>query len=229
MHAVPYEMWREYYLLLLTQREAVPNTLLDLCCGTGTLTEQFAELGYEMAGIDLSRTMIRKAQEKALEKGLEIEYIAADAGDFKFNRQFEAAYSFFDSLNYITDLGHLKKALQNVSDHLIPGATFIFDLNTSYAFEAKMFNQKDTRKKATVRYDWNGHYDQSSRIIKVEMDFWVGDEKFHEQHVQRAHTEEEMLELLSDSGFEEISIYDSYTLNRPRKQSDRVHYVMTKV
>ena len=228
MHAVPYDMWTEYLLLLLAQRDVRPKSILDVCCGTGIVTQSLAAKGYEMAGVDLSAPMIVEAKRKAVEADLQIHYLASDAATFDFGRKYECAYSFFDSFNYITDLGHLKKAIENTARHLESGAPFIFDLNTAYAFEAKMFDQQDTRKKTRVQYRWVGDYNSSTRIIEVAMKFWVDGKEYEEKHIQRAHTREEIDTMLLGAGFEQIEVFDSYTLDHPRKQSDRVHFVCLK-
>ena len=223
MEQVPYGMWSSYYQLLLSYQGVTPESLLDVCCGTGTLAEMLTNDGFSLAGVDLSEAMIQEAQRKAALNGFQIEYLAADAANFDFGRRFDAAYSFFDSFNYITDLGQVGRAFQCVARHLEPGGSFIFDLNTAYAFEQKMFDQNNTKKKAPVRHKWKGDYDRSTRVIRVHMDFWVGEEHFVETHVQRAHSADEVSALLTAAGFGTIEIFDSYTLEPPRKTSDRIH------
>jgi len=214
----------EYYLLLLETRECHPQRVLDVCCGTGSVAEMLAAKGYEVSGIDIAPAMIKEAQRKAALLGLDIEYKAEPAQSFKFDQPFDSAYSFFDSLNYIIDLGELRKAIQNVGDHLNAGGMFVFDLNTEYAFTQKMCDQQDTRKKSAVKYQWKGDYDKSTKVIHVNMDFWFEDKQYHEVHIQRAHTRDEIFEMLMEAGFEELTVFDAYTLDPPRKNSDRVHY-----
>lgn len=223
MSSVPYHIWVSYYELLLAQLEAEPRTILDVCCGTGNVTEILAQKGYEMAGVDLSAPMIVEAQRKARVANLKIDYLAEDAATFDFGRKFQAAFSFFDSFNYITDLGHLSRAIGRVAAHLEPGSSFVFDLNTAYAFEKKMFDQTDTRKKAPVKYKWVGNYDPKTRVIRVAMDFEHEGVKYREEHVQRAHSEDEMTTMLVDHGFVDIEFFDSYTLDPPMPSSDRIH------
>lgn len=225
MSGVPYDMWVGYYLLLLAEQAFDPTRVLDVCCGTGTMSEKLQVLGYEMTGVDLSVPMI----EAANAKGLDAKFFACDAAQMELGKTFDAAFSFFDSFNYITDLGQLGKVFQRVSDHLIPDGSFIFDLNTAYAFESKMFDQKDTRKKTHLKYDWHGEYDAISRMIAVHMDFWVDERHFVEVHHQRAHSKEEITELLKKAGFGSIEIFESYTLEKPRKRTDRVHYAAKKL
>src|SRR5579863_9200204 len=103
MRSVPYRMWVGYYLLLLSVQEQHPRRLLDACCGTGTVAEMLTREGFEVSGFDISAPMIERARAKALRKKLNIEYWVSDAAEVQLNREFEAAYSFFDSLNNITE------------------------------------------------------------------------------------------------------------------------------
>lgn len=225
MSNVPYGMWKEYFKLLLVHWDATPARLLDVCCGTGTVAEMLAEEGADVTGFDLSAAMIEEARRKAVARNLEIDYFVADATAFSIERKFECAYSFFDSLNYITTLEGFRAAIQQVYKHLEPNGLFIFDLNTAYAFEADLFTQRDKRKKRPVQYEWQGHYDPSTRVIHVEMDFWHEGHQFHETHTQRAHSPAEVVEALRDAGFERYEVYESYSFDPPRADSDRVHYV----
>ena len=224
MSSVPYDMWADYYQLLLAQIDARPKRLLDVCCGTGTVAELLADAGFSVTGFDLSAGMI----EAARTKGSRVEYFVADAAELSLGRQFEGAYSFFDSLNYITDPERLGMAIQRVAEHLEPGGSFVFDVNTAYAFERRMFDQRNLRKTSKLKYKWVGDYDESTRIIRVQMDFWSGEDHFSEVHVQRAHSDEELRAFLSEAGFQVERVFESYTLDLPRRTSDRVHYVAIK-
>jgi len=228
MSKVPYDMWLDYYRLLLSTHGQKPESFLDVCCGTGTIAEMLAQLGHRVSGLDISEPMIVRARESAHRRELAIEYEVADARDFEFGKLFDAAFSFFDSLNYITDANGLASAIKCVADHVRPGGSFVFDLNTAYAFEAKLFDQRDLRPRSKIRYNWIGDYDPSSRLIRVNMDFWVGDEHFREIHVQRAHPEREVVEVLYRTGFSSIYTYNSYSLDPVRKKSDRIHFVAIK-
>jgi SAM-dependent methyltransferase len=224
MFSVPYPMWADYYQLLLAQIDARPRLLLDVCCGTGAVAELLARDGFKVVGFDISRPMI----EAARSKNSEVEYHVADAAEVSLGRTFDAAYSFFDSLNYITDPERLEMAIKRVADHLEAGGSFVFDVNTAYAFERRMFDQRDQRRASRLKYKWVGDYDPASRIIKVTMDFWVEGRHFSEIHVQRAYSDEELRGFLEDAGFRVNRVLESYTLDPPRKSSDRLHYVAIK-
>lgn len=229
MESVPYRMWVGYLLLLFSQQGIHPKEILDVCCGTGTMCELLEDEGFEVAGFDKSCPMIEVAREKARLHLRNIRYECMDAANFEMGSVYDAAFSFFDSLNYITDTGKLATAIKQVSKHLVPGGSFVFDLNTAFAFEAKLFDQKNKTARARVKYDWKGEWDPVERIIKVKMRFWTDDHEYEEEHVQRAHSDEEIRSMLAAAGFGEIKCYDSYTLNPPRAKSDRVHYTAIKL
>ena len=202
--------------------------MLDVCCGTGTVAELLTDEGFKLEGFDISEPMIREARRKAVKHKLDIRYEVMDAASFEMAETYDAAFSFFDSLNYIIDPAKLTRAIKQVAKHVKPGGSFIFDLNTAYAFEAKLFDQQQLAAKKRLRYKWEGDWDPVSRIIAVHMQFWLGGEEYEETHIQRAHSDEEIREMLAAAGFVDVRAFHSYTLNPPRYKSDRVHYMCVR-
>jgi ubiquinone/menaquinone biosynthesis C-methylase UbiE len=224
MKSVPYRMWVDYYLLLLAHQDHHPDKILDVCCGTGTMCEMLYREGYEMAGFDLSPGMIDEARRKAKKKGLPIRYEVFDAAEAQMGDTYDAAFSFFDSLNNITDPQRLQMSFDRAAEQLRPGGSWVFDLNTAFAFEEQMFDQEHMRVNSKLRYKWVGNYDRATRIIRVDMRFWWKGEEFTETHVQRAHHPDEVVAMLENSGFERINVFSAYSLDLPRTTSDRLHF-----
>ncbi|HLO98172.1 MAG TPA: methyltransferase domain-containing protein, partial [Fimbriimonas sp.] len=222
MKPVPYRMWVSYYLLLLAMQGIKPKTMLDMCCGTGTMTELMFREGFEVDGFDLSADMIEVARKKAERKKMPLRYEVQDATQLDMQKTYDACFSFFDSFNNITDPAQFRQALESAYRHLQPGGSFIFDLNTAYAFQAKLFNQQDLRKDTKVRYRWRGEWDKQTRLITVNMKFWVGDAVIEELHIQRAYELDEVVDMLLDIGFEDVRFFHSYTLQPPGSKSDRI-------
>lgn len=223
MSSVPYEMWVSYLKLVWSYAGVSPKRVLDVCCGTGTMCRMLSREGYRVGGVDLSAPMIREARRKADEEQVMVDYFVADASEMELPEKYDAAYSFFDSLNYITDPNRLAKAFERVAWHLHPGGVFLFDLNTAYAFEMSMFDQREQRRSAPVRYVWKSEWNPRSRLCTVRMEFEVDGERFREVHVQRAHSEEEVHAFLLAAGFRDVRFFDAYTLNPPKRESDRIH------
>lgn len=229
MKGVPYQMWVSYYLLLLSHQDVHPKRVLDVCCGTGTMCELLSHDGLQMSGLDISAGMIEEARRKAKRRKLAIDYHVADATAFDLGCTFDAAYSYFDSLNNILEPERLFAAFQSVAAHLPEGGSWIFDMNTAYAFEADLFDQENMRSNARLRYKWVGTWDPDSKIITVDMRFWRKEHEFREVHRQRAYDEPEVRAMLKEAGFGEVRAFHSYTLNPPRAKSDRLHYTAIKL
>lgn len=224
MKSVPYRMWVGYYFLLLSWQDAHPKTVLDIACGTGTMTQMLSREGLQMSGVDLSAPMIEIAQAKAARARRKIDYFVADAAEMDLGRTFDAALSFYDSLNNITQIERLGMAFKRAAAHLEPGGSFIFDLNTEYAFAMQMFDQQNLRANAKLQYKWEGEWDPNTKLIRVQMRFWYQGEEFEEVHIQRAYDEDEVRQLLKDAGFVNVHAFNSYSLDKPRGKTDRVHY-----
>ncbi|MEI3349522.1 MAG: methyltransferase domain-containing protein [Clostridium sp.] len=60
MDNIPYEDWCGYLTSLLKEYGINDGLVLDLGCGTGTLTEVLAKEGYDMIGVDVSEDMLQK-------------------------------------------------------------------------------------------------------------------------------------------------------------------------
>ncbi|MFQ3610652.1 MAG: methyltransferase domain-containing protein [Fimbriimonadales bacterium] len=230
MHEIPYLWWLHYIEVLLEHHERTEvQRVLDLCCGTGNLTELLVLSGFEAVGVDLSEPMIQRARQKAQEHDLPITYYVQDASELDLPETFDGVVSLFDSLNNIIQPERFAECLRRVYRHLRPQGIFIFDLNTEYAFKEKMFDQSNRRSRAPLRYHWRSEYDPSTRLCTVRMEFWVREEGqeryFQEIHCQRAYSNREVETMLVAAGFSEVYVYDAYTLDPPTNRSDRVFFV----
>ncbi len=230
MREIPYLWWLHYIEVLLEHHERPEvQSVLDLCCGTGNLTELLYVSGYKAVGVDLSEPMIQRARQKAHEQGYAIRYSVQDASELDLPETFDLAVSLFDSLNNIIQPERFAECMRRVYRHLNPRGLFIFDLNTEYAFKEKLFDQSNRRSRSPLRYHWRSEYDPSTRLCTVRMEFWVreGNQEryFVEIHRQRAYSNREVEAMLKEAGFSEVYIYDAYSLDPPTNRSDRVFFV----
>ncbi|MCS6776438.1 MAG: methyltransferase domain-containing protein [Chloroherpetonaceae bacterium] len=234
MQDVPYASWVSYVQRLLTQWELRPNRVLDLACGTGTLSELLHRQGYRVTGVDLSPDMIAVARHKALQKRLPITYYVQDAADLDLpEKDFHLCVSLFDSLNYILKPSRLACAIQRVAAHLVPGGLFLFDMNSEYALANQFFTQDNLNTDARLRYDWDSVYLPEQRLCRVDMRFWYREDNgsvrtFHEVHWQYAYREEEVRTMLQEAGFQQVRTYHAYTLRPPHATTDRIFYAARK-
>lgn len=229
MAGVPYRFWVDYVEDLLARIDYRPNTVVDLACGTGNVSQEFARRGYQVVGVDLSAEMIEVARGK---DGV-VEYFVQDMARLDLGRRFDLAVSLFDSLNYITDVEALSAAIGRVSEHVVDGGVFIFDINTVYALSHHFFDQANLSSDRYPKYIWSSAYDHATRICRVDMTFEVLEHgepvQFKEVHVQRGHSLDELDRMLSDSGFEVVEVLHAYKFRKPTRRSDRVFYVARRL
>ena len=137
MDNIPYEEWCDYLVTLLKKYGVVDGLVLELGCGTGSMTEALRRRGYDMIGIDNSEEMLAAAIEKTMENGgtEQILYLCQDMRNFELYGTVRAIVSVCDSMNYILEPEDLLKVFRLVNNYLDPGGVFIFDLNTRYKYE----------------------------------------------------------------------------------------------
>ena len=134
MDNIPYREWGEYLIDLLKEYGICDGLLLDLGCGTGTMTELLAEAGYDMIGVDNSDEMLNIAISKRERSGHDILYLNQDMREFELYGTVRAIVSICDSINYITEEKYLLQVFRLVNNYLDMGGLFVFDLNTEYKY-----------------------------------------------------------------------------------------------
>lgn len=234
MRDVPYRSWVAYLDQLLDFHGVAPRRILDLACGTGTVSEMLAAQGYDVVGVDLAEGMISEARRKAQQRGLPIAYFVQDMADLSIpGEPFDLVVSFFDSLNYVTDPAALDRAIRRVAEHIRPGGLFIFDVNSIFALENGFFDQENLGSNDRLRYVWRSSYDTAERLCRVDMRFfWPADDgvdrEFRETHWQYGYEEEQLRDMLTRAGFDPIRTYHAYTFQPVRPTTDRIFFVATR-
>ena len=134
MDNVPYEEWCAYIAGILRDYGIEDGLVLELGCGTGSLTRALSGAGYDMIGVDNSEDMLEIAMDKQQE-GEDILYLLQDMREFELYGTVRAVVSICDSMNYILTYEDLVQVLRLVNNYLDPGGILIFDMNTLYKYE----------------------------------------------------------------------------------------------
>jgi SAM-dependent methyltransferase len=113
----------DYVISLLRKFAPGARTIMDLGCGTGKHAALFQKAGYDVAGVDLSETMLEQARTQYPA----IAFQAGDARNVRLNRTFDAVTSLFHVASYQTSNHDLLNYLKTARTHLAAGGTFIFD------------------------------------------------------------------------------------------------------
>lgn len=226
MAGVPYKIWVRYIHDIMSEYDFKPHRVLELACGTGNVSFLMAEMGYQVTGVDLSEYMIQEAVRKAKERKLPVQFYVGDLRTLDLpEKDFDLELCLFDSLNYILDQDELQEAFTHAAAHLREGGLFIFDVNTVTALAGELFTQENTSPQAEPKYIWKSHYDLTTRISRVDMQFTYKGQDYYETHYQRAYELDELEMMLKKAGFHTDAIYEAYTFRKPLRRSDRAYFV----
>lgn len=229
MDNVPYKEWADYLGKILKEYGIDDGLVLDLGCGTGSMTEMLASSGYDMIGVDNAEEMLEIAMEKKVESGHDILYLLQDMRKFELYGTVRAVISACDSVNYITDDEDLTEVFRLVNNYLDPEGLFVFDFNTEYKYREILGEQTIAEDREECSFIWDNYYDEDERINEYELTLFVRDEeqpqlyrKYQEEHFQRAYTLEQIGHMLTEAGLEYVTAYDDYTKESPHDRSERI-------
>ena len=231
MDNIPYEEWAEYLKGLLKEYGVNDGLLLDLGCGTGTMTEILAESGYDMIGIDNAEDMLEIAMEKRAESGHDILYLLQDMREFELYGTVAGIVSICDSVNYITEEDELVEVFELVNNYLDPKGIFIFDFNTLYKYREILGDRTIAEDREDCSFIWDNYFYEEEQINEYQLSLFIKEEdsdlyrKCQETHFQRAYDLETMKGLIEESGLEYITAYDAFTKNAPTETSERIYVI----
>lgn len=210
------------------------NTILDLGCGTGTLTELLAKKGYDMIGIDNSQEMLQAAMEKREKSGLDILYLLQDMRELELYGTVGAAISVCDSVNYLLDEADIIETFCLVNNYLYPAGLFIFDFNTVYKYES-IGDATIAENREECSFIWENYYHDKEQINEYDLTIFVREEegteifrRFQETHYQRGYRLEQMLACVEKAGLVFLEAVDADTHGAVTDESGRIYVVARK-
>lgn len=243
MDETPYDEWCERIDALIKKYgvskpvrnvgdalESEKNLVVDLGCGTGTLTEMLYEKGYDMIGIDNSDSMLSVAMEKKSVSGSDILYLCQDMRELELYSTVGTVISVCDSVNYILDEEELLEVFLRVNNYLYPGGVFIFDFNTDYKYREVIGDTVIAENRDNCSFIWENYYDSNDAINEYDVTVFVKEEgelfrRFTETHLQKGYTVDSITSLLERAGMQVLVIKDADTDGEVTAESQRVYVV----
>ena len=229
MDETPYEEWCQFVVGRLKQDQITDGILLDLGCGTGSMTELLAKQGYDMIGVDLSDSMLDIAIEKRAQSGHNILYLQQDMREFELYGTVKAAVSICDSMNYILEKEDLVQVFKLVNNYLDPSGIFIFDMNTEYKYTHLLADGTFAENREESSFIWENFYDEEERINEYDLTLFIKEgelfRKFEETHYQRCYSLDEVKEAAKEAGMDFVAAYDAFTRESVKDDSERIYLV----
>ena len=228
-----YEGEVEYIDSLLQAYGVSGCELLEFGSGTGKHGRLLGEKGYNIIGIELSDSMVQKAQKT--------DGFTCQQGDMRtisLGRSFDAVLALFHVVSYQTTNADVLAVFQRAAEHLKKGRLFVFDIWYSPA----VYNLKpETRVKRMTNDEVEVVRIAEPNILpnenKVEVNYtvFVHDKitnsfrKFSETHPMRHFSILEMEHFAEINNFQVIKTEEYLTGNSPSEKTWGVCFVLRKI
>jgi len=228
---------RARYFQRLIKKHAVRkgNILLDLACGSGSLSWEFSGMGYDVIGVDCSPEMLSEATEK-VERFKDVKpplFLCQRMEKLDLYGTVDFCICALDSINHLPDLAALKAAFSRVSLFLAPGGVFLFDVNTQHKHKNILRNNSFVFETGEVVCIWRNTYHEKNGRVDIALDFFQPEgnglyRRGTEHFSERIFTHRQLHGALSAAGLDLIAVYGENTLRTPDKRAERLVYVAGK-
>jgi SAM-dependent methyltransferase len=247
MDNVPYDEWADYVRQLLSKFRIEKGLLLELGCGTGSMTRRMSLKGFDMIGIDYSEEMLQIARDKSCESEDNILYLCQDMREFELYGTVAAVISVCDSINYILTEEELLKVFRLVNNYLDPNGLFIFDYDTQYAYSEVLGDNTIAENREEGSFIWENIWYEDELVNEVNLSLFIPElnpeeetdgaerhhpdqnpglyRKYEETHYRKAFPLATIQKLIEKAGMEFIAVYDALTERKPKADSERVYFV----
>lgn len=218
--------------MLLERHHAHPRLVLDLACGTGSMTLELARRGFEPIGVDASSAMLSEAQQKASAAHANILFLCQKMQQLDLYGTVEAVFCTLDSVNHLTRPEWVKETFRRVALFLEPGGLFLFDVNTPYKHQTVLGNQTFVLETDSVFCAWQNELQADRMTVQIQLDFFerhgTSYTRSTERFRERAYELDELRLWLQEAGLTCLECCAEQTLAEPQPDTQRVIFVAQK-
>ncbi len=232
MDDVDYAAWARFYVALIEKKLGRrPLSVFECACGTGSLTAELAQYGFKLTASDLSQEMLEAAAEKLRKRGARVPLVRQDMRALEPPRRVEAIVACCDGVNYLDDEGALEFAKRAYAS-LKKGGVLAFDVSSLEKLRA-MDGQTFCDERDDIAAIWRNSFDENTGLLTMEVSLFVEEEsglyrRMEENHVQKGRPAGEIIRILQEAGFAEISVYGDQTFEEPAPGCARLHFAAVR-
>lgn len=230
MDNIPYAEWADYLTKLFSSYNIHNDTLVELGCGTASLSLLMADRGYSILGIDNSTDMLTIAAEKISDHP-DITLVYQDMTELLLPDKYSGFYSLCDSMNYLLSSDDMLSTFTQVKRYLAFGGVFIFDLKTPYFYREILGDQVFCDHQENCSYTWENSFFEDEQINQYDLHIFIKQkatelyEHYQEVHHQKAYALDEVIHLIEQSGLEYVTSYEAFTEKPPDEYSERIYII----
>lgn len=229
---VEYEKRADYFCRLLSMCGIKEGILLDLGCGTGSVSVKMAEKGFDVIGVDSSIGMLNAAQQKMFESGRHMLLLNQKMQEIDLYGTVDCAICVLDGINHLDSAEDVRKTFEKVSLFMNPGGAFAFDVNTIHKHKNVLADNAFVFEPDGLFCVWQNNYNSSDNSVEFSLDFFEEEDGVYyrtgESFSERAYELDEIKKWLEDSGFEVVGIFDDLTTDEVRADSEKAVFLARK-
>ncbi len=223
---VGYAAWADYLLEVVHLYGGRTDTVLDLACGSGSLSLELAARGCEVIGVDGSADMLAIAREKAQEEGQDILFLCQDMRQLDLYGTVDSAVCLLDSMSHILNTADLSEIFRRLGLFIAPGGLLVFDVNTPYKHEKILCDNTFVYEREEFLCVWRNRYIPVTKETEMLLDFFLEEEdgsytRYTDTVRERAYSLQTWKRLLADAGFDFLAVYGERSLEQPAEDADR--------
>ncbi len=226
---VDYAAWAEHLLALIDRHGGSAAQILDLACGSGSLSLELAARGCDVIGVDGSADMLAVAQEKSAEAGEDILFLCQDMRALDLYGTVDTAVCLLDSLSHILSTEDLAEIFRRLGLFIAPDGLLIFDVNTPYKHAEILGDNAFVYEMDEFMCVWRNRYLPSSGEVAMQLDFFLEEDGVYSRYTdevrERAYAMRTWQQLLTQAGFDLLAVYDERSLDAPQDTTQRWVFV----
>lgn len=228
---VAYKSGSDFISGFFSDNRTEQGTILDLGCGTCSVSMHLAEKGYRIIGIDSSAEMLQIASQKLVGVGCDFSLINAKMQDFSLTEQVDGAISTLDSINHLNCADDVQNVFYSVYNCLKKNGLFIFDVNTVYKHNYVLANNTFVFDEKDFFLSWDNELLEENKV-RILLDFFIYNgqsyDRYSEEFCETAYSIDELTKMLKAVGFNDLQIYTDFHKSPPTDDSERLFFICKK-
>lgn len=223
---VDYKGRAAYLKKLLEHLHHEPGIVLDLACGTGSLTLELYKLGMDVYGVDGSIAMLSEAKDKAYDMEADVMFLCQKMQTLDLFGTVNTVFCSLDSINHLSGEAQVQAAFDRVAFFMDNDSWFIFDVNTLYKHEKVLGNNTYIYDLADIYCAWQNRYNPQDHSVAISLDFFEKEGKVYtrssEHFFEHAYSVEKLTEMLKKSGFDRVEVFGDLSFDAPKPEEQRI-------